>query len=82
MGTPSLRPDIKPSSPKIMDSRFGSGRLDSGPAILCNTSWLDLLLTLTVVADPEEPLGATKEEGGVDMDKDMDAEWVWKFEEL
>jgi len=64
MGTPSLTPDIKPSSPKIMESRFGSGRFDSGPAKPCNTSWLDLLLTLTVVTD--EPFGATKDEGGVD----------------
>jgi len=72
MDTPSLTPDIKPSSPIIMDSRFGSGRFDSGPAIPCNTSWLDLLLTLMVVADADELLGAIKDEGGVDdAEKDM-----------
>jgi hypothetical protein len=66
MGMPSLMPappEIRLSSPMI-DSRFGRGKLDSGPAMLCNTSWLDLRLILMVVGVAEELLGATKEDGG------------------
>ena len=50
--------EIRLSSDMIA-SRFGRGKLESGPAMLCSTSWLDLRLILT-----EEGLGATKDEGG------------------
>ena len=66
MGMPSLMlapPDIKLSSPMI-DSRLGRGKLESGPAMLCNTSWLDLRLILMVVGVAEELLGAMKDDGG------------------
>lgn len=60
-------PEIRLSSAMI-ESRFGRGKLESGPAMLCRTSWLDLRLILT-----EEGLGATKEEGGggVEVDDDI-----------
>lgn len=75
IGTPSLIPVVRLSSP-IMESRLGNGKFESGPAKLCKTSWLDLLL-IFAIAEAEDP---PKDEGGVDERVwDSDAEVIWEF---
>lgn len=71
-GTPSLMPVVRSSSP-IMESRLGSGKFESGPARLCKTSWLCLLLTFVIAEKADDP---PKDDGGV---CDSDAEVICEF---